>query len=218
MERLYELILAEEMDFVGDLDKMLQLREKQAQRKTRVLYNEWESEVFERVQEEVSAKVNARSTRGVSNRNARLMDRFIEVSNAKEPYGVFRDIIIPAEYDPLTAHDEKRLTFRKYVENDPCKLELRKHEPVPGAAGHARLPEWHVGSKGRDPSGAVPRLTATLWDKLECTPYGRLGKIRPDPNAPPYMLTNNVVQDQHNVLHGYEALRNEIPRGKRCFG
>ena len=67
----------------------------------------------------------ARSTRGVSNRNAKLMNKFIEVSNAKEPYGVFRDIIIPAEYDPLMAHDEKRLTFRKHTEKDPCKLELR---------------------------------------------------------------------------------------------
>jgi len=207
-------MLEEEGKFVGELEKMLKVRERVAQRKTRQLYNDWESEVFEKGQQQVAAQVDARSMRSVSKRNTAMMQRFLDVSNAKEPYGIFRDIIIPAEYDPLHVHELTRIKYNPHTHCDPCKLELRQHAPM---GGQQRTLEWNVGNERAARGGAVPRLAVGLWDKLESTPYGRLAKVVPDPNARPYRLTNNVLCEDHTVERGYHLVRAEISLGKRCF-
>jgi len=214
VDRLFDLMMAEEAEFVGDVEKMIKLRERVGERKKRMLYNEWESAIYEKVQDQVTAKVNARNTRDLSNRNAALMQRYIDVSNAKAPYGCFRDIIIPAEYDPMHAHELTRLTFDPCTERDPCKLELRKHAPVPGTVERAFA--WNVGNERAARGGAVPRLPCLMWDKLESTPYGRLGKVVPNPDAPKYKLMNNVQHSNYNIELGYHLVKAELPRGKRC--
>ena len=56
-----------------------------------------------------------------------------------------------------------------------------------------------------------------MWSKLESTPYGRLGKVVPRPDMPPYRLSNRVTQDEFNVPLGYEHVARELARGKKCF-
>ena len=126
VDRIYDLMMSEEASFVGDVNKMLLQRERAQARKVRLIHNEWEAEVFERVQDEVSNKVNARSMSDVRKRNKGLMQDFIYTSNSKYPHGVFRDIIIPAEYDPLHGAEMKKITFQTHLARDPCKLDLRK--------------------------------------------------------------------------------------------
>ncbi len=63
-------------------------------------------------------------------------------------------------------------------------------------------------------------MAPQLWDKLEATPYGRVGKLVPRLDAPPYALVNKVLHDQFTAPTGHEGmieLLREIPRGKRCF-
>jgi len=206
--------MAEEVEFVGEVDKMLKDRERQAQRKTRQLYNKWEAEIYEPIQNQLHHAVNARNTHNISKRNAALMQRFLEVSNAKEPHGVFRDIVIESEYDPMHAHDLTRMTYDPRTAFDPCKLEL--HRSAPRAGSHSRIPPWDIGST-RPAPGVVPRLSVKMWDKLESTPYGRLGKLVPDPHAKPYALTNNVMRDGFAIERSYDLVSREIPKGKRCF-
>ena len=76
-------MIGEESEFVSELDKLLNLQEQQKARKTKALHAEWESEVFDKVQGQVNAAVDKRTYREVSNRQAALMQEFIDVSNSK---------------------------------------------------------------------------------------------------------------------------------------
>jgi len=210
VDRIYDLLMREEVGFIGEMEKMLQLQDQQRMRKTKALHSEWESEVYDRVQEQVLTSVNARSAREVSNRGAKLMQSFIDVTNKKAPHGVFRDIILPQEYDPMIAHTLSRITYKPYLQHDPCKLELRKHAPIAGDV--SRVPEYANPNKG----GEVPRLTTLLWDKLEATPYGRLGKVAPRLDADPYFLNNRISSNEYVVPRDFGLAVREMPRGKRC--
>ena len=56
-----------------------------------------------------------------------------------------------------------------------------------------------------------------MWDKLECTPHGRLGKFQPHPDAKPYALHNNITANNWEVPVGFDLVSAELPRGKRCY-
>ena len=60
-------------------------------------------------------------------------------------------------------------------------------------------------------------MDSGMWDKLESTPYGRMGKVQRPTNAPAYALFNRVSYDQWNVESGMDVLNKEMPLGKRCF-
>lgn len=201
----------EEKVFVGALDKFLELHSRQEKNKRHALFREWELDVFERVQAQVKCAVDARSSREVSNRGARLMQDYIDVSNTK-PNGMYRDIIIPAEYDPLAAH-EQTIRYDPHIRHDPCKLELRKQ--ADSVAAGQKPPEYH--SRGMPRGGTAMRMSVSLWDKLEATPYGRLGKVVPVLGAVPWSLHNRVTYSEYDVARGRGVLSREFPRGKKCW-
>ena len=60
--------------------------------------------MYDRVQRKIDAELSRRSSKEVTERLNAQMDDYIKVSNTKR-YGVYRDIIIPEEYDPLTPHE-----------------------------------------------------------------------------------------------------------------
>ena len=100
--------------------------------------------------------------------------------------------------------------------HDPCKLELRKHSsPLEtGGTGKGTRPEYAKPSSG----GPEPRMAVRLWDQLDATPYGRLGRLAPPAaDAKPYELANRITVDQFNAPGGYDVLVRELPRGKRVF-
>ena len=75
------------------------------------------------IEAEINAHLDKRNINDISAKRYALMDEYVRVSNSKT-FGLFRDIIIPEEYDPMTAHGD----FIKYDARerfDPCKLELR---------------------------------------------------------------------------------------------
>jgi len=140
MDRIYDLLMKEEVGFIGGVDRMLLLHEQARARKTKQLHSEFETEIFDRVQEQVSTAVNHRSAREIERRGRKLMQRFIDTSNSKYPHGICRDIIIPSEYDPMEAHTLSRIAYDPCTRRDPCKLELRQHMPGPG--DHRIKPEY----------------------------------------------------------------------------
>jgi hypothetical protein len=207
-DRMYDAIVEEEAGFVGELEKFLKSHEQSKQNKSRALYDSWEGEVFDNVKSQIAKKVDARSARSVSNRGAALMQEYLHVSNSKS-FGMFRDIIIESEYDPMKCHGH----FIKYdprLSRDPCKLEVRKY--AESKADEVPPQEF----QRADRMGAVPRLDSAMWDKLEATPYGRLGKVIPRADAEPYGLHNRVTNDHFDIKHGREVLLKELPLGKRC--
>ena len=208
-DRMYDSIIAEEAGFVSELEKFLKNNEQLKEKKQRELYNTWESEIYENINNQIGKKVDARSARSVSNRGAAMMQEYLNVSNSKS-FGMFRDIIIEAEYDPLRNRD-RYIRYDSRMRHDPCKLEVRKYAESKSRAAPK------AGYEKPGSRGVVPRLDSQQWDKLEATPYGRLGKLVPAVDAEPYSLANRVVTDQFNIKYGKEALARELPLGKRCF-
>ena len=203
---MYDALMREESGFVGELERFLSVHESLKASKQKALYNSWESDVFDKCNEQIGAAVNARSARDVSNRRAALMQEYLNVSN-KKTFGVFRDIIIEAEYDPLHSHKD-HITYNSRVSHDPCKLELRKsaqRDTGTPRAEFQRVP------------GPEPRLDVAMWAQLEATPYGRLGKVVPRAEAEPYALANRITTDQYHMPTGRAVLLRELPLGKRCF-
>ena len=192
------------------------------------------------MQRKIDAELSRRSSKEVTERLNAQMDDYIKVSNTKR-YGVYRDIIIPEEYDPLTPHEaiihyanptkydpcnsaqsgairrnSAQLFSRRihHLRYDPCKLELRMHAPPPGddseiGAAFAKPAEGH-------------RLTPLMWDKLDCTPYGRFSKMmdKKVSDASAKTLRSSVRLDHYAYLTGAEgksALDAEFPPGKRTY-
>ena len=81
------------------------------------------------------------------------------------------------------------------------------------SANHEPRPEYRSRKKGMP----EPRLNVAQWDRLEATPYGRLGKVVPAIDMPPYQLVNRVITDQWEPPSGAAVLLKEVPRGKHCF-
>ena len=127
----------------------------------------------------------------------------------KEEFGLFRDIIIPEEYDPMTAHND-HIKYDARERFDPCKLELRAAAAELGPAAVSGF------AKGGDPSHRFP---PTMWDKLEATPYGRFNKLMPPPMSVEEAATHrsSVVNDHFAIMRGKAITDREFPPGKRCF-
>jgi hypothetical protein len=208
-DRMYNHLMAEETNFVGELERFLDSHEQMKVRKQQQLYTEWDSDIFEHCQDQIARQVNARSIRKISNRHNDLMQRYLDVSNRKT-FGVFRDIVIESEYDPMQGLDST-IKYDGRLRHDPMKRELHEQErQLPG------LREPPAGFEKRK-TGTVPRIPVQMWAHLEETPYVRMAKVVPRPDAKPYELVNRVQVDQYSIPKGKEVLQRELPLGKRCF-
>ena len=209
-EELYETLVNEEQSFVDDVKEFLQTQARHEVRKREALHREWDEAVYQKVQADIDRQLAKRSVAEISARRYALMDDYVRVSNTKA-YGLFRDIIIPEEYDPMIAHDNP-LKYDSRVRFDPCKLELRMHAPD-GLLSGSKSGGF---SRGEPPSHRFP---PTMWDKLEATPHGRFNKMMSAPMSAEKAATlkSSVVNDHFNVIFGREVIDREFPKGKRCF-
>uniref|UniRef100_A0A7S0Q1F9 Uncharacterized protein n=1 Tax=Coccolithus braarudii TaxID=221442 RepID=A0A7S0Q1F9_9EUKA len=127
------------------------------------------------------------------------MDAYISTSNSKEG-GLYRDIIMEREYDPMRAQ-QTCLKYRFSDSDDPLKIGL---EP----------------SSTKDRQLCRSTLSATVWNKLDSTPYGRNNRLL---SAPPQQGTPNprgvaATFDHYNLQQGASVTALEFPRTKRTFG
>lgn len=61
-------------------------------------------QVFDKIQDRLQSSIAARSSASIERRLKTQMDQYLHTTNTK--LGVFRDVIIEADYNPLTALDE----------------------------------------------------------------------------------------------------------------
>ena len=198
LERMLKHI-EHEQEFVEQLDYNLEMRDRADFRRKAALYKEWDEKVFKAVQTQIDQQLAAIRTEDLTKRRQELMEEYIRISNTKR-YGLYRDIIIESEYDPMTAHSKTMKYSGISDKNDPLKLEIMKAmtgKPKPKKVG-------------RD------TLAPTMWSQLDSTPYGRFDRLPPP--APPELLKMHMsrVNFEHfNVAKGKDVLDREFPRGKR---
>ena len=156
---------AENSGFAAELFKTVDYKEATDRRRQRQMYKEWEEQVFDKIQRRVCSRVDAKSATDVEREKQVLYQEFLDATNRKD--GLFRDIIIESDYDPLNWREDT-LRYSAKVE-DPVKRELTKmandREGIGGKG--AGIPK----SKSKEV------LDVKMWDKLEATPHGKAAEM-----------------------------------------
>ena len=93
------------------------------------LYREWNDSIGKKVQRQIDAELSKRRTSDISARRRAESDEYLRILKKKEATGgVYRDIIIESEYDPLMAHSSG-IRFKVSDAQDPLKQELLSQVP-----------------------------------------------------------------------------------------
>ena len=222
----------ENHDIIRELEGVVQENDVCRQRRKERLHQEWTNAVFNVVQTHISGTINSLTNLDVAAQRREMFQAFLDECNRKKG-GVFRDIIIESDYDPL---GDQRAAALKYkpVSNtdDPTKnrytreqadaetktlvetMNTMSHGPLPGAS----TTEKDAGMMSRSIAREAA-LPVTMWDKIDVTPYGRYS------NAPhiskPGFLKSNVKIDHYNVPAGTEGnkllVQEQNHKGKRTF-
>jgi len=162
------------------------------------MYMEWNEHVFKAVQSQIDAELASRRTEDIEARRRELMDGYLRVLKRKEATGgVYRDIIIESEYDPLQTH-EHTIRYQFSDKQDPLKAELRAQsigQPKPRQVGRTTLP-------------------SSLWQKERFSDtYGRFDRVYPE--KPPHaMRVSHVPMEHYSIARGADVPR-EFPKGKK---
>lgn len=122
-----------------ELHEKLQLHEQSKNRQVQRMHDEWTTGVFQKLNEPVLHKVQAMDGKELSASKHETYQRFLDITNKKG--GLFRDIIIESEYNPLS--DVKYLSSRSKID-DPVKRVIRRREEevlhlVSSSASHSAV-------------------------------------------------------------------------------
>ena len=174
--RAWEQFYSEQNGAVADIERMLRLKDMEFVRRANAHCKNWQEEVFDRIQEQIDHGLRKREARGTYNTRWRhAQDDYLRTLKKKDA-GVFRDIVIEEEYDPLE-NANARITYSsgKVNRKDPLKTELRAHEQeaamVPGSSAHLMAQKVREEGLGRE------CLDVKTWANLDATPYGHFNKV-----------------------------------------
>lgn len=170
----WEQFYTEQNGAVADIERMLRLKDMEAMRRASAHAKEWNEEVFERIQTQITRSLRKREADGTYNTRWRAaQDEYLRALSKKDA-GVFRDIVIEEEYDPLdSAANGIKYSSTKVNLRDPCKLELRTHEQ------ESRMVPGSQANQAATATRPLCRecLDVKLWPRLEATPYGHFNKV-----------------------------------------
>lgn len=196
--RAWEQFYSEQNGAVADIERMLRLKDMEFVRRANATNKAWHEDVFEPIQEQIDLALRKREARGSYNTRWRhAQDDYLRTLKKKDA-GIFRDIVIEEEYDPLE-NAAARITYssKKANRKDPLKTELRSHKlearMVPGSTA-AMLAEKQESAKSE-------RLDVKTWSCLDATPYGHFTKVKltREPLKPgePYSSSGERVLGNH---------------------
>lgn len=142
-----------EKEYVDSIESFLERHEQTQSRKKQQLYKEWTDSVFNPIQDQIQKKLAKIPVEDIERRRRELFQLFLESSNKKE--GLFRDIIIESDYNPL-AERSNVVTYTTSKLKDPLKAVLRKQTEEDATLDVSPVP-----------SGSPLARTQTLHQKLE---------------------------------------------------
>jgi hypothetical protein len=203
------------------------------QRRKERLYQEWTDNVFNAVQDHISETINSMSHLDVASRRREMFQAFLDESNRKKG-GLFRDIIIESDYDPLADQRSAAVKYKPVSHaEDPCKNRFTREN----ADGETRtlLKTMNTLSNGALTGSGAPQSTGmmsrsiarevalpvTMWDKIDVTPFGRYGDEPLTTVTKPSFNKSTVKVDHYNVPSGAEGrkllIEEQNHKGKKTF-
>ncbi|RLN87476.1 hypothetical protein BBJ28_00021999 [Nothophytophthora sp. Chile5] len=206
-------VLAEE------LHEKLELQNQSKARQYSRMHEEWTAEVFHKLNDPILNEVQTLDGSKRSAERAEAYQKFLDITNKKG--GLFRDIIIESEYNPL--QDAKFLSHRATLD-DPVKRVIRRREEEDAIArdGANMASEDQSGGArhaNKQQIGRADNLDVKLWSRgvFESTPYGYFHKMMSSTASSEGSKTyaSRVKLDHYNVETGAEVVSQELPKGKR---
>jgi hypothetical protein len=183
------------------------------QRKKERLYSEWSTHVFQPMQDQINEQLAAVPDRAVEEIRREMFQKFLDESNRKAN-GLFRDIIIESDYDPLQQSKQVTMRYKKVsMAEDPTKNRATRELGDRMASGLLKLaPEDERAKLQR---GDVP---VEMWDRMHATPHGRYNEVQSGPTKPKFNASS-VVLNHFDMPIGSEGTRvvkeESNARGKR---
>lgn len=215
LDLAFHKLMEEEKGLVKDVSTYLTMHERQRHHNSLQLLQQFDEEVFSAIQTDIDAELAKRPSRSLTLRRKASMEDFLRASNSKTT-GLYLDVVLP-DYNPASPH-KHIIRFSSRVENDPCKLELRNSLPYNLEPGVKIKKKEKMGIGG-------PRLPVRLWDKLDVTPYGRMGQPHTVLANREWKIKNKVLHDQYNYpKDGASMIKEGLmtgtgvvgDKGKRC--
>ncbi|KAG2790215.1 hypothetical protein PC129_g7113 [Phytophthora cactorum] len=200
-----------------ELREKLELQQQSKTRQFSRMHEEWTNGVFHKLNDPIVAKVQSMDGKQRSAERAEAYQKFLDITNKKG--GLFRDIIIESEYNPLS--DAKFINHRAKLD-DPVKRAIRRREEEDAIARDGANMSNEAGDlpvlSGQN-VGRSDNLDVKLWSKgeFESTPYGYFHKMMNSTASSDGSKTyaSHVKLDHYNIEKGPEVLRQELPKGKR---
>ncbi len=177
-QKSWEQFHTEQEGPVADIERMLRLKDIEYVRRATAHAKQWNEDVFERIQTQVDKGLRKREANGSYNTRWRTaQDNYLRTLKKKDA-GIFRDIVIEAEYDPLeNCHNTIKYSSKKVNLRDPLKLEIRKHEQESKMVPGARVNQLRQDLAPKSEKLCRECFDVKLWPHLESTPYGHFNKI-----------------------------------------
>ncbi|KAJ4460505.1 hypothetical protein PAPYR_3120 [Paratrimastix pyriformis] len=123
-QRTFARLQSEQRHFLPKIQRFFAERDNADQEKREALYQEWCTDVFTPIQARVQQQLESTDPEELNARKRQLFDAFLEATNRKE--GLFRDIIIEQDYDPLAWKQGTIRYPQLSPERDPLKREMCK--------------------------------------------------------------------------------------------
>ena len=171
----------------------------------------WEKNVHGKIQAKIAEEMEKRPYHEMTMRKNHDMQEFLDATNKKG--GLFRDIIIESEYDPLGPNRRAIKADTGYLVDPSIRVSQRRYEE------HAMVDRRNA-IEERDAATGRDSLPATLWGDLliRSTPHGCFAKMmaKKDKVKTKMTASKDVIADDFNRAVGPEAVNAEFPLGKRC--
>lgn len=158
--------LDSEKHFANEMTEYLGVREQSEKRSKQALYKDWCKNVYNPIQRDIRAELDKTPTAELERRRREAFAEYIDTVNRKQ--GVFRDIIIEHDYDPLKQRAlVPKYNSSKYKAVDPLikdQTQIEHETALIASMDPTYKPIVHQPRESLD---------LLLWGKLESTPYIR---------------------------------------------
>jgi len=208
--------LLEGNKLVGQITQSLDLQEAADKNKARRQFDEWNRNVYGKLQGRISQKLDAMDYKQLNQRKNSEFQKFLDTTNTKG--AIFRDIIIESEYDPLEPNRHSiRVPSSDVV--DPCSRAVDKNIEEVGMLASPKQVRAMKKPKARE----VLHVEEWATGKIEATPHGFFAKIMKSsenkPKLDPSQLSgtwrSDIPFDHYTIARGKQVTDSEFPRGKR---
>ena len=187
---------------IQEVDGAVRADEAWRVRKRERLFNEWTLRVFQPMQDEINRKLASLSNDELEQKRRYMFQCFLDESNRKTN-GLFRDIIIESDYDPIAQCRQSTMSYAKAkISDDPTKN--RATREAGDSLVRGLLPN-REGEKERRTFVSVE-----MWSRMEDTPYGRYSNEDDNPSRRPLkadFLRSQVAFDHYNIAKGEDGVK-----------